>query len=1291
MDESSAQVLAPFVPRLLLRRLAAEPSPPREARVETFPAAVLLADIVGFTALTESLRRSGVIGVERLSGLLNTVYGELIDHILLEGGDILKFAGDAVFVVWTAPDGDLRTATLRAARCALAAQGLLHDRPIAQGVRLALKVGIGSGETKVLHLGGVLGRWELVATGDPLVQMSLASRLARPGQVVVSRQARKIMEGCCRGDPTEEEALLLYETHAEVPFCEPEIFQLPAQSRDALRAYIPAAVNARLEQEQVGWLGELRRLTALFINFPGLSHETPVERAQKVMEGVQNGIYRYEGSINKISVDDKGASILAALGLPPLAHEDDPSRAVQAARDISRYLQGMQVRHHMGIATGQVFCGSIGNNSRREYTMIGGAINLAARLMQAAANDILCDEATFRECRNIDFEEIPSLALKGLDHPVTAYRPHGAPKGAISTRRSNPLVGRKEEMRIFEESLDRLLRENLGGVLILEGEAGIGKSRLLEEWLSLANERGAEWLLGSASAVDSSTPYHGWRDIFVALFRPAPLNDAAARRREVLRLLDSLPGSKSKLAALLNPVLGLDFAESDEAAALEGAARVTAANELLIDVLRRAAPVLRMLVLDGAHWLDSASCALLLAAAQRMRSALFIVCSRPMEEPPEEFLRLLRLPTARRVSLGLLADSEVLEMVCQNLGVEDLPAPVATLIREKAEGHPLFSEELTHVLRESGLIDISKGRCRLIASAQELELPGFSATLQGVITSRIDRLASSQQLLLKVASVIGRDFGFAMLHGIHPMKVPSETLLADLSDLLRLDLVERKDPTDDEYLFRHSVVQEVTYNLMLFSQRWRLHEAAARWIEHEKAAADLASLYPLLALHWSRAAEDPTAPTSLVGRAVDCLEQAGKLALGSGAYREAVGFFGSALELLGRLPDDLERAERELTLQVAIGGPLIATRGFASPEVRQAYARAWQLVRKLPETPQTFPVLRGLWNFNVVKTQLTTARQMAEELLQLARKSGTAELLLPAHRAVGETLLWLGLPSQARDHLEEVTRVYRSEEHHRISLTTGQDPGVMAYGFLAWIWWLLGWPDRSLRKMKQAQVLARGLSHPHSVAITLQNFIMVRQYRREPEEARRMAEELVELSRQEGFEMWWASGNIMLGWALAVTGSAEEGIGLVRRGLEAWRATGAELATPYYRYLLAEALSQAGSLEEGRATLEDALSSSAPSEEAWWRSEIFRLKGELLWKTGRSRDARQWIDRAADLAGEQRARALELRALASLCRLTEGSDDGGAEARRRLKQVYELFTEGFDTPDLREARRILGR
>jgi class 3 adenylate cyclase/tetratricopeptide (TPR) repeat protein len=892
--------LASFLPGRLVRRLAEQPETAGRPHADRLDAALLLADISGFTATAERLASRGPAGAEELRGLLDGSFGPLLELIAGTGGDVLKFAGDALLACWPAEGSDRRAALAAAVAaaggCAETMQAALGRYAAAKRLRLALRIGIGAGEVVMLDVGGERKRRELLVAGPAVPQTTTAAERARPGMVVLSRPARELLDQGLAGQPAPRPA----PAAATVG---------PVPPVELITPYLPRAMLASMVASHVEWLAELRQITMVFANLPDLDHRAGLAEAQEAMVALQGALYRYEGSINKLSVDEKGTTLVAALGLPPLAHEDDPARGVQAALAMREVMAGLGRQAAIGVTTGRAFCGTVGSPWRREYTMLGAVVNLAARLMQQAGDGVLCDTATAEAARSsVAFEPLGPVRVKGRANPVPVYRPGRRARGPGLGRvrgpepmRRVPLVGREEERARLAGALGRLVGDRDGGdgrpdpvhVLVLEGEAGVGKSRLVAELVDQAVAAGVPVLAGAGDAVERNTPWHAWRELFGRL-PPFDTRDQAARRRAVLDLLGADPEQRD-LAPLLNPVLGLDLPESASSAQLSGQGRAAGTRELLIGLLRAVlgdAPA--VLVIEDAHWLDSASTGLVLTLSRERLPLLLVVATRSPAEAGTiaddlawgAYRRLLRAPSSERLALDRLSSEAVAALVGQRLDTASVPQVLARLVEEKAEGNPLFTEELTFALRDAGLVTVVDGRVELVSDVADVLARRLPLTVHGAITSRIDRLSPTQQLTVKVASVIGRVFAVGILRDIHPLRqAVALTLADDLTEIERAELTVLDTPEPDlSYLFKHVIVQEAAYNLMLLSQRRQLHRSVAEWYERSDGG-DLA----LLAHHW-RLADVPE-------KAIGYLEQAGAEALREGAYAEAVRFFSTLLDV----------------------------------------------------------------------------------------------------------------------------------------------------------------------------------------------------------------------------------------------------------------------------------------------------------------------------------------------------------------------------------------------------------
>ena len=963
------ELLASYVPKLIQNRIIADPAPIDSPASEELPAAILFADISGFTPLTERLAERGPTGVETLARILNEYFGQLIDIIHEYGGDIVKFAGDAVIAVWpiisdlptpadlanvgtsfeqasvTKTDGITRADqwqwTMRVAECALRVRERLTNYK-AEDTNLYLKLAISTGNISTAHVGGVFNRWEFLLTGAPLVELGIANNLANASEIIVTPSAWKLIRNDSIASPIEFE---LKDAIAQGGRLEglnkpSSIFSsnikpnIPPGAESSLRAYIPGAIINRLSAGQSSWIAELRRVTVLFINLPDLDQNTALETAQDIAQLIQRSVYRYEGSINKINVDDKGITIVAALGLPPFAHEDDPARAVQAALMIRKELTGqkVKVRSNIGITTGRIFCGSIGNDTRREYTTIGNAVNLSARLMGAAGNQyeliekhgipILCDRLTYEGAKDVvEFELLPPRRVKGRAEAVEVFHPLDLKKSVI--RPKTELIGRQEEKTLIANALQELSRGAAHQTIILQGEAGIGKSRLFEDLERQAETLNVNTFNGAGDPIERTNLYHAWKPIFnrildienAATGMELTKEDQLAIQDRVISRLREIDPDLERYAPLLSVILPIPIPDNELTFAMTGEIRGGNIREVLTRLLAyEASRAPLLIVMEDLHWFDSSSWSLLVDVQQKVRPLLLALNTRPISDPvPPQFTQIQEPAEARLVRLEAMMLDDVEALVCQRLGVRSIPPIIGRLIREKSEGHPFFAEELAYAMRESGILRVRDHECEIdprFANFEEVTLPD---TLQAAITNRIDSLDPSQQLTLKVASVIGRIFALRVLEAVHPIEADKPALPDYMETLTRLSLtLVESEPPDLAYIFKHAVTREVAYNLMLYSQRRQLHRSVAEWIEQNNEM-NIESYYTLLAYHWSQAAEatDTTDKDYAVRKAVDYLEKAGEQAMQTYANKEAVQFFGQALEWDEKLP----RPEEKMALR----------------------------------------------------------------------------------------------------------------------------------------------------------------------------------------------------------------------------------------------------------------------------------------------------------------------------------------------------------------------------------------
>jgi len=868
---------------------------------------VLFADLSGFSHLAEQLARRGPRGAEDLKDLLNVFFGRLVDLVHRHGGQVASFPGDAAVALWPI-DAEDEWSLRMAARCGLEAQRVFAQAPPTQARQLQVRVGLGFGRTCAAHVGGVADCWHLVIAGDALNQAILALKAAQPGDVVVSQPAWSQLAPHATAHRADGAFTRLASVDTIAP---PEPLPAAVAPADdgALRRYVPRSVQLRIDAGQSDWLTEFRRLTVLFVNLGRFDISAPgaLDLLQRATVIVQTAVDRFGGSAGHVSVDDKGTVIDCGWGLALHAHGDDAGRTARAVLEMRPRLAAVGVDASFGIASGDVLTGLRGTAERCDFAMIGNVVVRAAALMQAAGGDAFCDaafvDATAQAAR---FDALEPLALKGHDAPVEVYRLVELGDGGASR-----IVGRRRERQLIEARLDALATSTVGSVVVIEGDAGIGKSRLVGAITDVAEKRHIRVFRATGDPIERSSPCYVWRGIFENLL--APGGDRATVEATLGSLLDDAP-SLAPFAPLLNSVLGLSLEENARSQSVTPRGRAVLTRDLLLHLLARTTAGQQIvLALDDAQWCDSASWDLAEGAADALPHVLLLIAMRtiPRDEAPQQLERLKARPGTDVLSLEALDPGDTVRLVCQLVRARRLDSAVERLILQKAEGHPFFTEELVQAIRDRGLVQVDEGVCRFrgeAAAAESVTLPG---TVRVMVSNRIDQLTASEQLTAKVASVLGRTFEAGALSAIYPIAVDAAQIARHIEALGQRELIRPVAGSGPPlYEFKHAITQEVAYSMLPFAQRGPLHERAARHIEQECAAA-VSPPYALLASHWSRA--------GIAERAVHYSELAGDDAMARFANEEAIRFFTGALAIADADPAKVAGTDVRLPDRVISG------------------------------------------------------------------------------------------------------------------------------------------------------------------------------------------------------------------------------------------------------------------------------------------------------------------------------------------------------------------------------------
>ena len=987
----------------------------------------------------------------------------------------------------------------------------------------------------------------------------------------------------------------------------------------------------------------------------------------------------------------RGSRLLLYFGYPA-AREDDAQRAVHAGLALLKALEtfkvqlaqekSLQLAARLGIHTGLVVIEDQ-DGSRPEPAIFGEPLTIAEQIRDVAPSGaVAISDATAHLAQGYFVcQDMGLHSLAGMPEPVRLFRVVEA-SGAqsrleiVGSAELTPFVGRETEMSLL---LDRWaqVQEGSGQVVLLSGEAGIGKSRLAQVMRERLPEHAYTLLDLRCSPSSQNSVLYPVIDFFhrrVLQWRQDDTPREKIKKLEIALAQYEIPLSETVplLAALFSlphpgdcyPPLQLTPPQQRE--------KTLGAIVTVVLALAANQPVL--LTVEDAHWVDPSTLELLtLLVDQTPATPIYtLLTCRPAFENPWGNRSYLT-----QITLSHLSRQQVEQMIAKVTRGKSLPAALLQRVVEQTDGVPLFIEEYTKSILEAGLVQDAGERYELTEPLPDLIVP---ATLHDSLMARLDRLGTAKSVA-QLGAAIGRQFPYGLLRVVWQQ---DETLLQqELDRLVEAELVHQRGLRPQAvYVFKHALIQEAAYQSLLRRTRRRYHQQIAQVLDEQ--FPETAALQPeLLAHHYTEA--------GLSERAVPYWQLAGELAVERSANAEAVNHFNMGLEALKNLPAALETIHQELTLQLALGAPLLMLKGHTSPEAEDVYNRAYELAHQLGETPQRFSALVGLWRLNLSYARLQKACNIGKQCLILAQNLRDQALLQESHLMLGSVALYMGELPKAQNHLEQGISLYDAGRLQTLAFSRATDPGVVCLSRLSWVLWILGYPDSALHSAHEAMRLAQQISHPYSIVFACFFAALIHQCRREIHNTQELSETVMKLSGDHGFILWSAEGLFLHGWALSQQASVKDGVEQMHQGLLAMKTMGVEVGQSSLLIMLVEVYIGIGDIDAVKHLLSESYDLINKNDEYYYESEWYRVRGEMLLEEemeNNQHKAEEDFQYALDCARRRHSKSLELRAAKSLSRLwnSQGRRD---EARYLLEETYNWFSEGFHTFDLEETRSLI--
>lgn len=1238
----------------------------------------LFLDITGFTPLTNALAESsGRAAAEEIGELLNQIYGPLIEEVQRYGGSVVGFAGDAI-TAWF-DDDDGRASTVAALCCQQVLDELGSVSSSAGTRRLEGRITITRGAARRAAVGDPDTQLFDALIGDPIDRLAGGDQLAEPGEVLADEAAAAVVGSAgiaeWRASPVGRFAVIRSGTTVATPEIAAD-FVLPPLAK--LRPWVHHRVQEMIEAGNESLLSENRPAVTMFLGFDGIDFlgSNALEQLDGFVRSAQAVLFQHGGTPLSLSIGDKGAYMLITFGVPQ-AHRDDPIRALAAAEALRVPPEGSAVTGvRIGLSSAPLWAGMLGGATRMFYSVVGDGVNVAARLMtKCQPGEVLVVGDFSSAAGRFEIWPMPTREIKG--HPgviaseVIGYE-HDAATRLQDTPYAFPMVGRAAELAVIEARL-LCAMEGAGGVITISGEAGIGKSRLADQVLHQALAKGFRTAGSASNSYETKQPYIAWHRTLRMLLDIRPTEPADRQQARLVRALGQMGPEAAAMAPLFGPVLGIEIADNEHTAPIPAPARKEILSSMtmgMLGAMSGAQPIL--IVLDNTQWSDPLSRELLATLAVASTEMRVVVLALHTDDTEQAGLDLdgastmqIRLAALDETDMDRFIEFKLVEL----FGLTGArPEVLSAVVRDRAQGNPLFCEELLRDVSDLGIDPLDE------EAPAAMELP---ESVQRLVLDRLDRLPFVEQSVVRHVSVLGLRFPVEWIAGMGFADL--DQLAAALHRLAEAQILTLHLKGDGpEYAFASATMRDVVYESIGIASRRQLHERVGLFLEAEAQISPIPIPIQLLASHFQRA-ENPVKELQYTGLA-------GEAALGAAAYESARDLFERGLELVGAA-GDASLAVPELGLNLGLGAALLALEGQQSDLAHQCYERAFNLLEKKEPGPEAARAMFGLWTHYLFLGELHRSSELARRLLADAEMIGFGEAIMQAHLAVSLTVYWLGDLAGTVEHAEKMLALYDPTEAAGYVARYAQNPRVTGMTDAVWATWMLGRPAEAIAMGRETQAHADSLGHGFVATIAAQILPVLYVHMGDVDAAETAGVGFMAKAKEMGNPVYIGLATVVMGWVAGSRGAADDGLEMLLAVRAGMSSEGVHIMDPLLVTLAADVCLRADRPERGLELIDDFLVRADLEQHCLYLPEQLRLKAEFLARDGGDPDEiAGLLEQAGSIASATGNVAYRIRALTSQLRLDVGDHRTIVE---RLDEQLAAVIDGDGNPDVIAARAQL--